>query len=109
MYFGDSFIVNDVGGGIVLISPNGDRLLYIIQLHFHATNNVAEYDTLVNGLYITAELRVQWLYICKDTKVIINQVMGESNYHDSHMVSYRQEVRRLEEKIDSFELQHILR
>jgi ribonuclease HI len=61
MYFGDSFIVNDVGGGIVLISPNGDRLLYIIQLHFHATNNVAEYEALVNSLCTATELGVQWL------------------------------------------------
>jgi hypothetical protein len=35
--------------------------------------------------------------------------MGESNYRDSRMVAYQQDVRRLEEKFDSFELHHILR
>jgi hypothetical protein len=34
--------------------------------------------------------------------------MGESNCHDSHMVAYWQKVRRLEEKFDGFELNHIL-
>jgi hypothetical protein len=34
--------------------------------------------------------------------------MGESNYHDSCMVAYRQDVRKLEEKIDGFKLHHIL-
>jgi hypothetical protein len=33
--------------------------------------------------------------------------MGESNYHDSYMASYGQEIRKLEEKLDGFEL-HIL-
>jgi hypothetical protein len=35
--------------------------------------------------------------------------MGELNYCDSRMAAYRQEVRKLEEKVDGFELQHILR
>jgi ribonuclease HI len=35
--------------------------------------------------------------------------MGELNYCDSLMAAYRQEVRKLEEKFDSFELHHILR
>jgi hypothetical protein len=35
--------------------------------------------------------------------------MGESNYRDSCMVAYRQEVRRLEGKFNDFELHHILR
>jgi ribonuclease HI len=58
MYFDGSFTLNRARGGIVLISPKGDRLLYIIQLHFYVTNNVAEYEALINGLRITAELGV---------------------------------------------------
>jgi ribonuclease HI len=58
MYFDGSFILKDVGGGAMLISPKGDRLLYVIRLHFHATSNVAECDALVNGLRITTKLRI---------------------------------------------------
>jgi ribonuclease HI len=43
---------------MVLITPKGDRLLYVIRLHFHATNNVVEYEALVNNLRITTELGV---------------------------------------------------
>jgi ribonuclease HI len=42
----------------VLISPKGDRLLYVIRLHFHTTNNVADYEALVNALCIATELRI---------------------------------------------------
>jgi hypothetical protein len=48
MYFNDSFILNGAGGSVVLVSPLGDRLLYYIQLHFCATNIVAEYEALGN-------------------------------------------------------------
>jgi ribonuclease HI len=87
MYFDSTFTLNGVGGGVVLISPKGDRL-YIIRLHFHATNNVAEYEALVNGLLITAELRIPWLYIRRESELVINQVMGELNCRDSHMAAY---------------------
>jgi ribonuclease HI len=58
MYFDGSFILNGTGGGVVLISPRGDQLLYVIRLHFCATNNTAEYEAMVNGMCITAKLGV---------------------------------------------------
>jgi hypothetical protein len=58
MYFDGSFTLNGAGGGIVLIFPKGDQLLYVIRLHFRTNNNVAEYEVLVNGLRIAAELWV---------------------------------------------------
>jgi ribonuclease HI len=109
MYFDGSSTLNGDGGGMVLISQKGDRLLFVIRLHFRATNNMAEYEALVNGLCITAELGVQQLYIHEDSKLIINKVMGESNCRDSHMAAYRQKVRKLEEKFNGFEVHHILR
>jgi ribonuclease HI len=76
-------------GEVVLISRNGDRLLYVIRLHFRVTNNVMECEALVNGLRITVKLRVQWLYIRGDSDLVVNQVMGESNCRDSCMAVYR--------------------
>jgi ribonuclease HI len=108
MYFEGSFTLNCVGGGVVLISPKVDRLHYIIRLHFHATNNIVEYEGLVNGLRITVELRIRHLYIRGDSELVVNLVMGESNYNDSHMAAYRQEVRGLDKKFNNFKLHHVL-
>jgi ribonuclease HI len=88
MYFDGSFTLNRTGGGIMLFSPKGDRLLYIIRLHFHATNNLAEYEALINGLCISTKLKVQQLYIHGNSELIVNQIMGESNWCDSRMVAY---------------------
>jgi ribonuclease HI len=42
----------------VLVSPKADHLLYVVQLHFIATNNVAEYQALENGLRIATKLGI---------------------------------------------------
>jgi ribonuclease HI len=58
MYFDGSFTLNGAGGGIVLISPKGDHFLNVIRLYFCTTNNVVEYEALVNDLRIAVELGV---------------------------------------------------
>jgi ribonuclease HI len=69
---------------------------------------MAEYEALVNGLHIAAKLGVQQLYIYGDSELVVNQVMGESSYHDSRMAAYGQEITKLEEKFDGFKLHNIL-
>jgi ribonuclease HI len=75
---------------MVLISPKGDRLLYVIRLHFRA-NNVVEYEALVHDLRIATEIRVQRLYICGDSELLINQVMGSRT---AATAAWRHTVRR---------------
>jgi ribonuclease HI len=108
MYFDGSFRLNGARRGIVLISPKEDRLLYVIWVYFHATNNVPEYEDLINGLRNTTKLGVQRLYIRGDSELIVNQVMGKLNCHDSRMAAHWQEFRKLVENFNGFELHHIL-
>jgi hypothetical protein len=56
--FDGCFTLNEAGGGVILISPKGDWLLYLIWLHFCVTNNMAEYEALINDLHIAVELWV---------------------------------------------------
>jgi hypothetical protein len=58
MYFDGSLMKIGAGAGLLLISPLGKHLRYVIRLHFLASNNVAEYEALVNGLRIAVELGV---------------------------------------------------
>jgi hypothetical protein len=44
-----------------------------------------------------------------DSQLVIDQVMKESSYHDPKMVAYCQVVRRMEDKFDELELNHIAR
>jgi ribonuclease HI len=93
----------------LFISPLGKHLRYVIRLHFPASNNVAEYEALVNGLHITIELGVRRLDARGDAQLVIDQVMKNSHCRDRGMEAYCDEVRRLENKFHGLELNHIAR
>src|SRR6266508_1158937 len=47
MYFDGSLMIEGAGAVIVLISPTGERLKNVLQIHFPASNNAAEYEALL--------------------------------------------------------------
>jgi hypothetical protein len=61
MFFDGSMMKTGAGAGLLFISPLGMHLRYVLRLHFPASNNVAEYEALVNGLRIAIELGVRLL------------------------------------------------
>ena len=82
---------------------------YVIRLHFPASNNMAEYEALLGGLRIAVELGVTRLAIRGDSQLVVDQVMKESSRHDPKMEAYCNAVRRLEDKFDGLELNHVPR
>ena len=70
----------------------------MIRLHFSASNNAAEYETIINGLRIAIELGATRLYIRGDSVLVVDQVMKESSYKSPLMAAYCQEVCKLEDK-----------
>jgi ribonuclease HI len=50
MYFDGSVMKEGAGVGLVFISPLGVHMEYMVRLHFPASNNVTEYEVLINGL-----------------------------------------------------------
>ena len=67
MYFDGSLMKTGAGVGLLFISPLRVHVRYIIQLHFATSNNVAEYEALVNGLQIAIELGVRRLDVRGDS------------------------------------------
>ena len=50
MFFDGSKMLNGSVAGVVLVSPRGDKLRYVLQIHFDSSNNEAEYEVLLYGL-----------------------------------------------------------
>ena len=67
MYFDGSLMKKGTGVGLVFVSPLGIHMRYMVRLHFPSSNNVAEYEALVNGLCITIELGIRCLDIQGDS------------------------------------------
>ena len=58
MYFDGSLMKKGTGVGLVFVLPLRVRMRYMVCIHFPASNNVAEYEALINGLRITVELGI---------------------------------------------------
>jgi ribonuclease HI len=109
VFFDGSLMKTEAGAGLLFISPLGKHIRYVLRLHFPASNNVAKYEALVNGLRIAIELGVQRLDARGDSQLVIDQVMKNSHCCDPKMEAYCDEVRRLGDKFYGLELNHIAR
>jgi probable phosphoglycerate mutase len=70
---------------------------------------MAKYEALINGLQVTIELGARRLDVRGDSRLVIDQVMKESNCLDPKMEAYCKMVRCLEDKFDDLELNHVVR
>ena len=57
----------------MVTSPKGESFKYVLQMHFKASNNVAEYETLLHGLRIATALGIKRLKVSGDSLLVINQ------------------------------------
>ena len=60
MYFDGSLKLGGAGAGVLLISPDGKQLKYILRILWQATNNEAEYEALIHGLRVAITLGSEW-------------------------------------------------
>jgi ribonuclease HI len=66
-YFDRSLMKKGINVGLVFVNPLRVRMRYAVRLHFPASNNVAEYEALINGLRIDVELGIRWLDVQGDS------------------------------------------
>lgn len=109
LFFDGSLMTTGAEAGAVLISPNREQLHYVLQLHFPASNNMAEYEALLHDLRIAIPLGICRVLVKGDSQLVVSQVMKDWNCSDDKMASYCQEVRKLKDKFDFIELTHISR
>ena len=72
-----------------------------------ATNNTAEYEGLLAGLRAAAGLGVKNLVVRGDSQLVVRQVTKE--YGSPQMGAYLDEVRKLEQRFDCIQMEHIPR
>ncbi|GJV37418.1 reverse transcriptase domain-containing protein [Tanacetum coccineum] len=56
--------------------PKGMKFTYALRFRFDATNNEAEYEALIAGLWIAEQMGVQNLQANVDSRLVGNQVNG---------------------------------
>ncbi|KAK1686388.1 hypothetical protein QYE76_047236 [Lolium multiflorum] len=80
---------------------------YISEIHFEATNNMAEYEALLHGLRIAKEIGIKHIICCGDSDLVAQQVAGTWNTRNSVMAAYRDEVDEIAKCFLGYEVKYV--
>jgi ribonuclease HI len=104
-----SLQLQGIGAGILVASTKGESFKYVLQMHFSASNNAAEYEALLHSLRIVMPLGIHRLKVLEDSLLIVNHANKEWSCPDNKMLPHFQELHKLENNFDGLEYLHILR
>jgi ribonuclease HI len=97
------------GAGILFVSPNKDKLRYVLRILFLASNNIAEYEACLHGIRLAVKLGVKRLYVYGDSALVINQLNKEWDTTHEKMDLYSKEIQKWESNFYGIEYIHVVR
>jgi len=109
MFFDVSLNINGVGAGILFVSPNEDKLCYVLRILFPTSNNIAEYEACLHGIRLAVKLGVKRLYVHGDSALVINQLNKEWDTTHEKMDLYCKEIRKWQSNFYGVEYIHVVR
>ena len=95
--------------GLVLISPYKITIEKFLRLGFSATNNEVEYEALLVGMTMVQKMGRKVVEVFSDSRLVVGLVKGELEARDVRMQDYLSQVKHLQSRFESFNLQHIPR
>ena len=109
MHFDGSKMLAGLGVGVVLTSPTGDTVQYVLQIMYTDSNNAAEYEALLHGLRMAVSMGIKRLEVRGDSNLAISQINGDFDAKDPKMVAYRNAVLNMSARFEGLEFHHIAR
>lgn len=95
------------GIGVVLRDDSGRVVGELSEVIGEATNNVAEYNAVIEGLKLAHELGVTDIEIQLDSKLVVMQLSGEWKIKSDALRRLAVEARRLLNRFSSTKLTHV--
>ena len=97
------------GIGVILKSPEGDKLKFAAHLQYQTTNNEVEYKALLKGLELAKSLGAESVVIQGDSQLIINQVNRMCEAKKDWTKKYLSRVKQLVQKFKEAKFVQLLR
>jgi probable phosphoglycerate mutase len=95
--------------GFVLDRPGGEQLAEGGEAIGVATNNVAEYRGLIEGMRRAGELGVRRLTVHGDSKLVIEQMKGAWRVRAEGLRALHDEARGIARRFESVRFEHVRR
>src|SRR3954467_7667573 len=110
MFFDGSKRQQGARAGVVIISPKGTKLKYVLQINFsHASNNEAEYEALLHDMRMAKTCGATLLVIYGDSNLVVQQTMRNCDAIADNMAAYQKLYNALEVSFDGCELNYVTR
>ncbi|GJY83679.1 reverse transcriptase domain-containing protein [Tanacetum coccineum] len=109
LFTNGSSCVDGCEAGVILTNPEGIEFTYALRFQFKATNNEAEYEALIAGLWIAEKMGVQNLQVNVDSKLVANQVNRTYIAKETDMVKYLEKVKTLAKAFREFLINQVPR
>jgi ribonuclease HI len=110
MNFDGSKRLEGAGAGVILVSPQGYKMKYVLRMTFpNASNNEAEYEALIHGMKMAKACGATRLKIFGDSQLVAQQVMNQCDAVNDSMIAYKEVYNELEKLFDGCEVNHISR
>ena len=98
-----------LGAGVVLTSPTGDTVQYILQILYTDSNNAAEYEALLHGLRTAVSVGIQRLEVRGHSNLAISRINGDFDANDPKMAAYRNAVLKMLAWFEGLKFHHVAR
>ena len=97
------------GAGLILTSPEGIDIEYVLRFGFQASNNEAEYEAVIAGLNLSHSLEIDHLEVCSDSQLVVRQIEDTYEAKSGRMILYLKKVQDLLKKFVLVQVRHIPR
>ena len=97
------------GVGLILTSPEGIDIEYMLRFKFRASNNEAEYEAVITRLNLAHSMEVDQLEVCSDSQLVVKQIKDTYEARGEKMILYLKKVRELLKKFVRVQVRYIPR
>ncbi|MBN1923856.1 MAG: ribonuclease HI family protein [Nanoarchaeota archaeon] len=95
--------------GVVLVNESGRIIREYKKFLGFGTNNRAEYNALIKGLSMAADVGCKNIICYSDSELMIKQLTGEYKIHDKRLLELFVIVKKKESSFDSVKYSHVNR
>ncbi|XP_020421438.1 uncharacterized protein LOC109949730 [Prunus persica] len=99
----------ECGAGLVLTTPDRLKIEYALRFDFRTSNNEAEYEALLAGLWLAKSMNAKQIRIHSYSQLIVNKVTADFAARDASMHAYLSSTHQLLQSFRAYEIKQIPR
>ena len=77
---------HESGAGLILTSPDGIDVEYVLRFRLQASNNEVKYEVVIAGLNLAHSMEADQLEVCNDSQLVVKQIEDDCEAKGEKMI-----------------------